>query len=729
MIYFGTKSNYNLGTEIKAGGEGTIYTVEGNSALVAKIYHANVLSTELHDKLYHMMINPPDASVLSQIAWPIDIIYDHYKNFAGFVMSKLNVDMDLKAAYKYSPDKPDKLSGYQRLIIAVNICVVIDAVHKAGYVFGDFNPLNIGINSKTGKVAFFDADTYHFYDKSSGRTFRCCVGTDGYIAPELLAKGNGLEYKDIPLPSFTEETDNFALAIHIFRLLMNGYTPFNGIKEAENASTASPGVGNKPIELDYYCYKPGYKPQSAYVPDFNSFPPYMRGMFNKAFIDGRVNPRNRPTAAEWYKALCAFSKELVQCGDNPNHYFHKASKFCPYCEADERYSRNIHGIGTSSQMSFNTPVNIPVRKAATSTTSAPVVSSTSVRGTNTSPYVGGKPFNPTTQTKKRKKSGCLPIIIGIISVIIAVSAISSLFDSDDDDEYEVVETENPYVVDCDLLSLEPVKADAMIKANFYDTGKTNTEEPYRGELYCIYPMSTITYNLNGAYDRFTALWTLTNMTKDSKGKAYVEIYTDGQLIYTSPEVSAGVLPVPIDLNINSCNLLTIFFKGYAGDAILTNARLSNYGDKLKPTEYYYPGTLPEWLTNFSPLRCDDNAYVIQECSTIRAITGEPISHLIGSTTSVSEQTIEYYIKGEYKRLTGTWAVDDYFSSRIDHYYSFSVYADGELVYTSPSITGGDLPVQFDIDIKNCDKLALVFDRGASDYGSPVVVAGNLRLYP
>ena len=54
MIYFGTKSNYNLGTEIKAGGEGTIYTVEGNSALVAKIYHANVLSTELHDKLYHM---------------------------------------------------------------------------------------------------------------------------------------------------------------------------------------------------------------------------------------------------------------------------------------------------------------------------------------------------------------------------------------------------------------------------------------------------------------------------------------------------------------------------------------------------------------------------------------------------------------------------------------------------------------------------------------------------
>lgn len=36
-------------------------------------------------------------------------------------------------------------------------------------------------------------------------------------------------YEKTPLDTFTKETDYFALAIHIFKLLNNGFTPFNGI--------------------------------------------------------------------------------------------------------------------------------------------------------------------------------------------------------------------------------------------------------------------------------------------------------------------------------------------------------------------------------------------------------------------------------------------------------------------------------------------------------------------
>ena len=36
-------------------------------------------------------------------------------------------------------------------------------------------------------------------------------------------------YEKTPLDIFTKETDYFALAIHIFKLLNNGFTPFNGI--------------------------------------------------------------------------------------------------------------------------------------------------------------------------------------------------------------------------------------------------------------------------------------------------------------------------------------------------------------------------------------------------------------------------------------------------------------------------------------------------------------------
>lgn len=74
------------------------------------------------------------------------------------------------------------------MIIAQNICAVIDAVHRAGFVFGDFNPANIGVDMNTGHVAFWDTDSYHIYDKATGTTYRCKVCLDGYVAPELLAK-------------------------------------------------------------------------------------------------------------------------------------------------------------------------------------------------------------------------------------------------------------------------------------------------------------------------------------------------------------------------------------------------------------------------------------------------------------------------------------------------------------------------------------------------------------
>ena len=372
MKYFGEKNQYELYDQpIASGGEGAIFFIKGmENDGVAKLYHKEKLSTdfEIANKIQYMVQNPPSDSILDQVAWPLDILKDETGSFVGFIMPKLDTDTDLKNIYPYPPSPQMPISNEQKLIIAHNICVVISEIHKAGYVFGDFNPMNIGVNLKTGKVAFFDTDSYHFTDPVTGHTYCCVVAADGYVAPELIQKTNGKSFKETPLPTFTKETDNFALAIHIFKLLMNGYTPFNGIKECESASQSSPGTGNLAIERDNYCFKAGNKPQSEATPDLASLPEDVQYMFKKTFVSGVRNPSNRATADEWREVLLEYKNTMTQCKKNPLHFYYINNSKCPYCEADERYAQShsqfsshyAPGMSSSAaQMTFSNPVNVP----------------------------------------------------------------------------------------------------------------------------------------------------------------------------------------------------------------------------------------------------------------------------------------------------------------------------------------------------------------------------------
>ncbi|HZK18389.1 MAG TPA: hypothetical protein VFD15_03645, partial [Clostridia bacterium] len=78
--------SYRLdGKPFNSGGEGDIYNILSENGLVAKIYHPGIASKELEDKLTFMVRKSPDSSVLSQVAWPADVIYDSNNSFGGFV--------------------------------------------------------------------------------------------------------------------------------------------------------------------------------------------------------------------------------------------------------------------------------------------------------------------------------------------------------------------------------------------------------------------------------------------------------------------------------------------------------------------------------------------------------------------------------------------------------------------------------------------------------------------
>ncbi len=431
MEYIGSnKAKYTLeNTPFKKGGEGSVYNIVGKPDCVAKIYHGNVITAELESKIKYITNNPPSKTILDQIAWPLDYLRNANGQFVGFVMPKLKIDAELGELYKYPPKKI-KLTNEQKLVVAINICRVISEVHKAGYVFGDFNPCNIGVNLTTGNVAFLDTDSYHIYDKNTQHTYRCSVCLPGYVAPELIKRCKGTDFKSAPLPTFTQESDRFALAIHIFKLLFNGYTPFNGIPENITSSQASPGQGNEAIEKDNYCFKPGNKPMSASVPPMDSFPPEICDLFSRAFIVGRYNATLRPTAEEWDKALCDYRNNLVVCAKNPLHSYYKDLQDCPYCQAELNYNLTLSGkkvygntsSGSVSQLNFSNPVAVPVSSMSSNKTSSRGSSGVSSKASTTLTGAINQGKNNQKQTGFRKKFK--RFVIAMLCILIVGSGVA-----------------------------------------------------------------------------------------------------------------------------------------------------------------------------------------------------------------------------------------------------------------------------------------------------------------
>ena len=368
------------------GGEGSVYSISGYPNRVAKIYHNETREERRNreEKIKAMIaINQSlafrNARLSDGIAWPLSALYDQSNNFVGFGMKKIKAATELDDLYAYPPNN-STVSVKDRVTVLISICDVIDRLHKIGQVFGDFNPNNIKILPDMS-VNFVDADSYHI--TSSGIVYRCVVCASGYVAPELISKCKGYTYADCPGTTFTKETDRFALAIHIFRMLMNGCHPYICERQLKRVGSApAPKSKDKRVEhgeTPFFRSIPNYiAPQ--YAPDINSLPPYLLSLFRKAFVDGHSDPKVRPTASEWKEVLIRYSHELVKCQNNPLHYHWKEIASCPYCSADTRFSQSLSLVPSmkhSSTTSNNTHVpntTLKSQQAPQSTTSTNSIS-------------------------------------------------------------------------------------------------------------------------------------------------------------------------------------------------------------------------------------------------------------------------------------------------------------------------------------------------------------------
>lgn len=181
-----TSSNkiYKLIERSDKGGEGTLYDIEGQSDCVAKVFHPKFQNEERHQKLkYIRSIHIGDVNT-SQLAWPIELLYDANNKFIGYTMRKVTNSNILKEFY--SADNNYSLK--QRVCIAKNLCAAVKSVHDIGIVIGDLNPENILVDNRTLRVTLIDTDSYHIIDSNKKPIFRCIAGRPELYPYELLNK-------------------------------------------------------------------------------------------------------------------------------------------------------------------------------------------------------------------------------------------------------------------------------------------------------------------------------------------------------------------------------------------------------------------------------------------------------------------------------------------------------------------------------------------------------------
>lgn len=363
---------------IGKGGEGTVYGIIGMPDFVLKVFRDDKRTETRHRKLLAMIATSLSPSAMQQITWPTDVVYQGGQ-FVGYVMPAIKNNEDLNVMYsdKYICTLSEKIT------IAKNLCAAINAVHNAGQVCGDLNPKNIGVDPKSARVTLVDTDSYHITEKGGSRVYRCEVGLPEYLPREIQEKmKNGQTLATAPLPTFSKYSDLFALAVHIFALLMNGCHPFAcAINNKHNIgvlSNSQPSV-TAPQPIDNICtgFFPFYTKRSGittpkYAPEFDALPTHIQNLFVRAFVDGHSDPSKRPDTVEWYNALTTMQQNLSTCSKNKAHMYSSHLKKCVWCEVENRMNA-ISVVNNTSQIK-QTATNTQIQRTNSSTVNTPVSS-------------------------------------------------------------------------------------------------------------------------------------------------------------------------------------------------------------------------------------------------------------------------------------------------------------------------------------------------------------------
>ena len=324
------------GRRLATGGQGEIFAVSSPRGSVFKRYLRRTLDSDpaLARRLRVMADRRPAewreaGSGHMNLAWPSEVVLADGR-FAGFLMPAVDARQTVELHRITNPTDRRTATGaaawtkgfdWRYLVrTAANLAHATHVLHAAGVVIGDFNESNIR-TWREARVTLLDCDSMQIRDPASGEWFFCRVGRPEFTPPELVRADWA---RTVRHPS----SDLFALAIHLYQLLLEGEHPFRGVWRGDGEKPAVSVLAGRGI----WAHQNGgpLAPRPAAI-SAGLLPPAIAGMFRQAFEDGAVDPRARPTAAQWHSALDGLASQLRQCAANRAHFFPVSHDACPWC--------------------------------------------------------------------------------------------------------------------------------------------------------------------------------------------------------------------------------------------------------------------------------------------------------------------------------------------------------------------------------------------------------------
>lgn len=289
----------------QSGAEGVIYKNTAGTRVI-KTYKWGVSGlTRLQRNIGHMLQHPP-RRYPHLFAWPTGV-YVQRNAIEGYEMPAIDphAKRDLLRLEEPGGNATLKLGA------AVDLARIVTALHDAGYVCIDFNPQNFLLD-RDKRLIMIDTDS---------------LGENGLFMPGYLP------YEDLEGKRYlygnpinnertsSKESDAWALAVHAFTLLVGSH-PFDYPATLGAHPYNDNWYGYNVVRNNYLYGANGGALFAGIAADFgdrqlyqgrmdkfHALPPYLQNMFQQFFVQGRIAPKNRPTAQELLTALERYQAE------------------------------------------------------------------------------------------------------------------------------------------------------------------------------------------------------------------------------------------------------------------------------------------------------------------------------------------------------------------------------------------------------------------------------------
>jgi serine/threonine protein kinase len=240
--------------------------------------------------------------------------------------------------------------------VCVNIARGVKRLHSAGLAHSDLSYNNVLIDPSTGSGAnIIDIDGLVV----PGKFAPDVIGTADFIAPEVMAtKHLNITDPNRKLPN--QKTDLHALAVLIYMYLLyrhplRGGNYFGQIDEVEEENFL---MGSKALFIEHPTDNKNRNFKREYGDNLEKFKPwtdlqrtpytiagpYLKELFDQAFIKGLHNPLERPIANAWEEALIKTNDLKLECSNKQCDqkwfiYNNTKDTKCPFCST--KYNNTI----------------------------------------------------------------------------------------------------------------------------------------------------------------------------------------------------------------------------------------------------------------------------------------------------------------------------------------------------------------------------------------------------